>query len=72
MRIDAGELDRRIEIWRAVQIDDGTATVLGAPAKVGSRWAKKTDVSDGERVRAAERGQEITTRWNCPRVGRCV
>lgn len=63
MRIAAGELDRRIEIWRSAMVDDGTATVPGPPVRIGSRWAKKTDVSDGERVRAAEQGQEITSRF---------
>lgn len=63
MRIGAGELDRRITIMRAETVDDGTATVLGEPIAIGSRRAKKTDVSDGERVRAAEQSQQITSRF---------
>lgn len=63
MRIAAGELDRRVQIWRSGLADDGTATVPGPPQKIAERWAKKTDVSDGERVRAAEQGQEITARF---------
>lgn len=63
MRITAGELDRRISFWRSERIDDGTAMVDGAPAEIGKRSAKKTDVSDGERVRAAEQGSDVTTRF---------
>ena len=63
MLIDPGELDRRITIFRSEATDDGTATVEGAPAVIGRRWAKKTDVSDGERVRAGQQGQALTTRF---------
>jgi head-tail adaptor len=63
MRIAAGELDRRIIIMRPGLVDDGTATVPGGLAEIGRRRAKKTDVSDGERVRAAEQSQDITTRF---------
>ncbi|KQN37177.1 phage head-tail adapter protein [Sphingomonas sp. Leaf407] len=56
-------LDRRIVILRPSLVDDGTATIAGPPAEVGKRWAKKTDVSDGERMRAAQEGQTLTTRF---------
>ncbi|MEO7468903.1 MAG: head-tail adaptor protein [Sphingobium limneticum] len=62
-RTSAGEFDRRITIWRAGLIDDGTATVQGTPAEIGKRWAKKVDVKDGERLRAGENAQELTTRF---------
>lgn len=58
-----GEFNRRIAIWRSEPIDDGTATVDGPPAEIGKRWAKKRDASDGERFRAGEQGQELTTRF---------
>ncbi len=63
MRISAADLDRRITILRAASIDDGTATVAGDLAPIGKRWAKKTDVSDGERMRAAQQGQTLTSRF---------
>ncbi|WP_447727274.1 head-tail adaptor protein [Sphingomonas koreensis] len=63
MRIAAGELDRRVEIWRSVPVDNGTGTVPGEPGKIATRWARKLDVSDSERVRAAEQGQEVGTRF---------
>lgn len=63
MRIDPGELDKRITIWRASIEDDGTATVEGPPAKIGKRWAKKTDISDAERMAAGENASSVTTRF---------
>ena len=63
MRITPGELDKRITFWRSASVDDGTATVPGVPTPIGSRWAKKTDVSDAERVRAAAQSEEITSRF---------
>ena len=61
--VKKGRRNKRIVIWRATRIDDGTATVLGAPENVGARWANRTDVSDGERMRASQLGQELTTRF---------
>lgn len=66
-RTSAGEFDRRITIWRAGLIDDGTATVQGPPVEIGKRWAKKADISDGERfgekIQAGQNSQNLTTRW---------
>lgn len=61
--IDAGELDRRIEILRADTIDDGLSQVTGPFQPIGRRWAKKTDVSDGEQIRAAQVEQSLTARF---------
>lgn len=61
--MNKGELNRRISIWRAEPLDDGTATVEGVPTQIGKRWAKRHDVSDGERLRAAQQGQELATRF---------
>jgi SPP1 family predicted phage head-tail adaptor len=63
MALLAGDLDRRITILRAQSEDDGMASVPGEMKPIAKRWAKKTDVSDGERMRAAEQGQEITSRF---------
>ncbi|TYC93043.1 head-tail adaptor protein [Novosphingobium sp. BW1] len=62
-RSSATQYDRRISIWRSALVDDGTATVKGPPAEIGKRWAKKADISDGERMQAAEYAQDLTTRW---------
>lgn len=61
--IDAGELDRRITIMRVGSKDDGLATVADAPIPELRRWAKKTEVSDAERVRASQQGIEVTSRF---------
>jgi len=61
--LSATELDHRISFWRGAPIDDGTATIDGPPAEIGRRSAKRVDVKDGERMRANQQGQELTTRW---------
>lgn len=62
-RSSAAQYDKRISIWRSELVDDGTATVQGPPAEIGKRWAKKADISDGERMRGGENAQDLTTRW---------
>lgn len=61
MRI--GELNRLVSIERASRIDDGTASVDGPPVTIGQRWARKTDISDGERVAAGELGTFLASRF---------
>lgn len=61
--LSSTDLDHRISIWRSGLVDDGTATVPGVPVQIGKRSAKKADISDGERLRAKELAQEVTTRW---------
>lgn len=63
MTIAAGELDRRITFYLPKAEDDCLSRVQGASDLIGQRWAKKTDISDGERIRAAQQGQELTTRF---------
>ena len=58
-----GERDRHVTIERAAEIDDGFTKVEGRYAPWKRFWARKTDVSDVERTRAAENGAEITTRF---------
>ncbi|WP_230769529.1 phage head completion protein [Sphingomonas sp. Leaf4] len=61
--LDPADLDTRITILRAAMVDDGLTRRPGTFAAIGGRWAKKTDVSDGERQAAAQQGQSITTRF---------
>jgi head-tail adaptor len=61
--VKKGELNRRIEFWRSQPVNDGLATVPGVPVSIGKRWAKKVDVSDGERMRAGQQGQSLDTRF---------
>ncbi len=61
--MDAGALDRRVTILRAVATDDGFATVLAAPAPIGTVSASKQDMSDAERFRAGLVSASMTTRF---------
>lgn len=63
MTINSRELDRRVALMRAAPDDDGLATVDGEFQPLAKRWAGKTDISDGERVRAAQNGEDITARF---------
>ena len=59
----AGDLNRRAMLMApATETDDlgGEVTVW---AEVGQVWAQKTEISDAERVRAAQIGTAITTRF---------
>lgn len=62
--MDAGQLDRRIEFVRLVKSDDGFSSE-GATTEVslGTVYAKKTDVSDGERMRAMQVQANISARF---------
>ena len=59
----ARDLDRRIQFQRYAESDDGYSQAK-TWADHGSRiWAKKTDVSDAERMRAGEVSAVITSRF---------
>ena len=59
----AGELDRRIDIQSAVITNNDLNEPIETWISLGSVWAKKTDISDGERIRASEVSAQITTRF---------
>jgi head-tail adaptor len=61
--MDAGALDRRLQVLRAVLVDDGFASAPGVPAVIGTVWAAKRDVSDGERFKDGAADAGITTRF---------
>ncbi len=63
MRTALGDLDKRIAIMRAGKVDNGMATVDGEHTEIGRRWAKKTDVSDGEKMQAGENASLLTSRF---------
>lgn len=61
--MDAGELDRRITLERfSTTRNEWNEPITGWTA-LGSRWASKEDVSDGEKVRAAQVGASVSTRF---------
>ena len=58
-----GKMDRRIQILRAIEHDDGFGVTtrwepIGAPI-----WAQRRDVSDIERWRAVEMQAELSARF---------
>jgi SPP1 family predicted phage head-tail adaptor len=63
MGLAAGKLDRRLTLLRASQGDDGLQTVEGDFEPVGTVWAQRTDISDGERSRASGVTATATTRF---------
>lgn len=61
--LPAGKRDRRLKLQRAqTQKNDLNEDVI-TWVTFATVFAEKTDVSDGERVRAAEVGAELTTRF---------
>lgn len=59
----AGDLDRRITLLRFGVTYNTSNEPIEAWAEAGKRWASKEDVSDGEKVRAAQVGASVTTRF---------
>lgn len=65
----AGPMDRRITIERYGVTYNDDNEPIEAWVSVGERWASKEDVSDGEKVRAAQVGASVTTRFGVRRDG---
>lgn len=63
MVLPAGRRDTRIEVQRQVTTKNTLNEDVPSWVTVANRWAEKLDVSDGERVRAAEVGATITARF---------
>lgn len=61
--MNAGTLDRLVQFQRATLTDDGFGMVESFVNHGAAVWAKKTDLSDGERLRASEVSASITTRF---------
>jgi len=61
--MQAGKLDRRITFQRyGSTVNEWNEPITGW-TELGKRWASKEDVSDGEKVRAAQVGASVTTRF---------
>lgn len=63
MGLPAGKRDRRIVLQRATSTKNGLNEDVKQWPALGTRWAEKLDVSDGEQLRAAQMGATITTRF---------
>lgn len=62
--MQAGRLDRRILLFRPTLTRDAmNEPVAGFQAEGGPVPAGRRDVSDGERVKAAQSGQTLTSRY---------
>lgn len=62
-KIDAGDLDRRITLERYEMTRDEWGNPIEGWAELAKVWAAKRDVSDTERLRGAEVGSTLTTRF---------
>lgn len=61
--MQAGKLDRRITLQRATTAQDETGQEVQTWSDLATVWASRRDVSDAERVAAAEVAASITTRF---------
>jgi len=59
----AGDLDRRVQFRRSRLVDDGVSKSPVFADHGTPVWAKKRDLSDGERWRASEVQANVTTRF---------
>jgi head-tail adaptor len=68
--VGAGALRSRLTVLRRTVADDGFTSEVTGWTTVGVIAARKTDVSDGERLRAEQLGGEAGTRfllrWSSP------
>jgi SPP1 family predicted phage head-tail adaptor len=59
----AGELDRRLTLFRAVRATDALNAKVTSWSRLATVAAAKADVSDAERIRAQQAGVAHTTRF---------
>lgn len=62
-RVTAGVRDRAVRIERFSSTRDEYNQPVTAWTLLADLWASKEDVSDGEKVRAAQVGSSVTTRF---------
>lgn len=64
MALRSGDLDRIVMFSSPSPVtDDGLTRTRGGFVERDKRWAKRTDVSDAERVRASQQGRDLTARF---------
>jgi len=63
MGMSASKLDRRIVIERAEMIDDGYGNVTGEFVPIGTLWAHRSDIKDGEKVLSGSVTSDLQTRF---------
>lgn len=67
--LSAGERDRRVQLLSWSTDGDNGLEAGDAWTPAGWHWAKKVDVSDGERMRAQANGAVLTTRFSLLSTG---
>lgn len=63
MGMSASKLDRRITILRSELVDDGFGQVQGPFESIGTLWAHRSDIKDGEKVLAGSVTSDLQTRF---------
>jgi head-tail adaptor len=63
MGMSASKLDRRISILRSELIDDGFGNVQGEFVSIGSIWAHRSDIKDGEKVLSGSATSDLQNRF---------
>lgn len=63
MSVTAGALDRRITFERYTSVADALNEEVKTWAALATRWARREDVSDGERIAAGELGAYQVSRF---------
>ena len=61
--MDAGKLDRRVTILRYSMTRNADNEPIETWSDLATVWASKKDISDGEKVRAAQIGASLSTRF---------
>lgn len=61
--IDAGQLDRRITLYRMVTQRLGTGEETETPELYAAVWARKLDVSGNERWAGQQLAADVDSRW---------
>lgn len=63
MGMNVNKLDRRVTVLRSELIDDGFGMEQGPWLPIGTVWAHRSDISDGEKIQAGQVLATLTTRF---------
>jgi len=63
MGMNLNKLDRRLTVLRSELIDDGFGQVQGPWLPIGTVFAHRADISDGEKIQADQVLATLTTRF---------
>jgi SPP1 family predicted phage head-tail adaptor len=63
MGMNVNKLDRRVTVLRSELIDDGFGQVQGPWSSIGTVWAHRSDIKDGEKIQAGQVLATLQTRF---------